>query len=159
MVYLTTANNFGQHSPNGIFYVRVTLICGTFKATRSRQVISSEGSWMEAIHQKLNDLRHEDRIRGLIAEIHVIILRQQLSEREISVLHRKIADLTDALRDQMTRTYEAEHLLIQKSADYEQQIQSIRKELAAALNSRSYRVGRRVTAPLRLIRRIVIFGS
>jgi len=116
---------------------------------------------MDEIHKKLAALRNEDRIRGLIAETHEIVFRHSLMQREhivlreeISILNSQIQRLTDDLQNHMTRTYEAEKILSSRTHDFDLEIESARRALIAIQKSRSYRIGRFLTGPIRLFRRV-----
>lgn len=101
---------------------------------------------MDAASQK-DDLVRRDYALGLLAEVTEARFRLQRAERD----H---ADLIQRLQTEMTRCFEAET----RVAVLERELGSVsqlRKQVADMQSSMTWRIGRLVLTPVRVLRRIV----
>ena len=108
----------------------------------------------------LATLTNRDYAIGLSAELAEFKARDQIAARDL-------LDATDALRAEMTKGYEtgkilvaemtkahvAETLVLKLQAEVAN-IQRLQNELDALRQSRAFRIGRTITAPMRILRRI-----
>ena len=108
----------------------------------------------------LATLTNRDYAIGLSAELAEFKARDQIAARDLLVA-------TDALRTEMTKGYEtgeslvaemtrahvAETLVLKLQAEVAT-IQRLKNELDALRQSRAFKIGRTITAPMRLLRRI-----
>ena len=108
----------------------------------------------------LATLTNRDYAIGLSAELAEFKARDQIAARDLLVA-------TDALRTEMTKGYEtgeslvaemtrahvAETLVLKLQAEVAN-IQRLKNELDALRQSRAFKIGRTITAPMRLLRRI-----
>ena len=108
----------------------------------------------------LATLTNRDYAIGLSAELAEFKARDQIAARDLLVA-------TDALRTEMTKGYEtgeslvaemtrahvAETLVLKLQAEVAN-IQRLKNELDALRQSRAFKIGRTITAPIRLLRRI-----
>lgn len=107
---------------------------------------------------ELEVLRLRDEVIGLRAEHGEFSFRSGLLRDSVDRLNKKLSEQTDLLRENMTRAYNAESELLQLRALHESTVASLRGEIDSLRSSRPYRLGRVISSPARLIRRMFRAG-
>lgn len=110
---------------------------------------------------ELEVLRLRDQHLGRTAEDGERVFRYSLLKFEVDELqkdaretHQKLKEQCDLLEENMTRAYVAEKSLAELRIQHESIVASLEGQLDALRNSRSFRIGRAVLSPVRLVRRI-----
>lgn len=103
-------------------------------------------------------LRLRDEVIGLRAEHGENLFRSGLLRDSVDRLNKQLSEQTGLLRENMTRAFNAESELLQLRALHEATVESLRSEINSLRSSRSYRLGRAVSSPARLIRRMFRAG-
>lgn len=109
----------------------------------------------------LDFLRIRDQRLGAKAEegertFRYLLLKYQVDElrKELSAAHKKLVRQTDSLQEHMTRTHIAEQEVVVLRARLDATLATHEAEVDALRRSRSFRIGRAVLSPVRLVRRI-----
>jgi hypothetical protein len=104
--------------------------------------------------EKRVDLATEDAIIGLVAELDEKAGELRILEDEILALRFRISNEVD--RSEQLRVELAElRASVSGKDDLNEEIIRLRRELAAIRSSRSWRLGRVLTSPLRLLRKVL----
>ena len=161
----------------GDLYLRkpIDILTGQPIASVNRSTQQHSAELQEAISErdslvlKLSDGDKEHSIATLVARDWNIGILAELAEYKArdQIAARDLLDATDALRAEMTKGYEtgkilvaemtkahvAETLVLKLQAEVAN-IQRLQNELDALRQSRAFRIGRTITAPMRILRRI-----
>ena len=115
----------------------------------------------ESTQQELQFLRSRDRHIGRFAEdgeraFRFSLLKTEVEElrTDVRALHKELREKHDLLEENMTRAYLAERRLAELQPNHDAAISSLEGQLDALRNSRSFRIGRAVLSPVRLVRRM-----
>lgn len=115
----------------------------------------------ETVRHQLETLRWRDQVLGRLAEdgersFRYSLLKTEVEElrKDVRVSHKKLREQQDILEEHMTRTYLAERRLAELQPHHDAAIAALEGQLDALRNSRSFRIGRAVLSPVRLIRRM-----
>jgi uncharacterized protein YeeX (DUF496 family) len=115
----------------------------------------------ESVNSLLEILRLRDRELGRSAEDNERKFRYSLLKAEVEELrkdvracHKKLKEQHDLLEENMTRAYLAERRLAELQPNHDAAIASLESQLEALRQSRSFRIGRAILSPVRLLRRI-----
>ena len=104
----------------------------------------------QAIQLELMEAR--EQIIGLAMEDAERKFQFSRLRREVHQLNLDLKKQTDLLRENMTRAYNAETALAELQLKYDQLLAVHRNEIKAIHTSRSWRIGRLITKPARLLR-------
>ena len=161
----------------GDLYLRkpIDILTGQPIASVNRSIQQHSAELQEAISERdslvlqLSDRDKEHSIATLVARDWNIGVLAELAEFKArdQIAARDLLDATDALRAEMTKGYEtgkilvaemtkahvAETLVLKLQAEVAN-IQRLQNELDALRQSRAFRIGRTITAPIRILRRI-----
>jgi DNA repair exonuclease SbcCD ATPase subunit len=109
----------------------------------------------------LEVLRLRDQSLGRDAEENERTFRYSLLKTEVEELrkdvracHKKLREQHELLEENMTRAYLAERRVAELQPNHDAAIASLESQLEALRQSRSFRIGRAVLSPARLLRRI-----
>lgn len=102
---------------------------------------------------ELEILRLRDEVIGLRAEHGERAFRVGLLRDSVERLNKDLSEQTDLLRENMTRAFNAERELLHLREFHDATVASLRNEIVSLRSSRSYRLGRAISSPARLIRR------
>ena len=105
----------------------------------------------EAIQLELMEAR--DQLIGLAAQDAERKFQFSRLRREVHQLNIDLKKQTDLLRENMTRAFNAENALLELQKRNAELIQQHQVELAAIYQSRSWKIGRILTKPVRFLRR------
>lgn len=105
---------------------------------------------LSADTQKISDLVARDYHLGLLAQVTEYAHRASAAQEQLELETKK-------LEKEMTRAYQAESALLDAQKQLHV-INSLRDQLAAIQQSKTWKIGRLVTFPIRLLRRILSFG-
>lgn len=110
---------------------------------------------------ELEVLRLRDQHLGRTAEDGERVFRYSLLKFEFDELRKESRSIRqemkkqrDLLEENMTRAYVAEKRLAELRIQHASVVVSLENQLDALRNSRSFRIGRAVLSPVRLVRRI-----
>lgn len=104
------------------------------------------------------DLALRDYALGMLAELGEARAQLLSNEAQIAQLRSEVEGLTDKLRDEMTRAYEAELQLGKVTGQLAQEMtraHGAESQLVAVHASFTWKLGRFFMIPIRLLRRIV----
>jgi septal ring factor EnvC (AmiA/AmiB activator) len=115
----------------------------------------------DKVQLELEVLRLRDQNVGRNAEDNERKFRYSLLKAEVEELrkdvracHKKLKEQHDLLEENMTRAYLAERRLAELQPNHDAAIASLESQLEALRQSRSFRIGRAILSPVRLLRRI-----
>jgi hypothetical protein len=108
----------------------------------------------QEVASQLELLQLRDELIGLRAEDAERRFRFLLLKQDYRDLGKKFEEQTVLLRENMTRAYEAEKLVLELRAELEQTRLECDETVAEMKASRSWRAARAMSAPLRLLRRL-----
>jgi hypothetical protein len=115
----------------------------------------------DKVQLELEVLRLRDQNVGRNAEDNERKFRYSLLKAEVEELqkdvracHKKLKEQHDLLEENMTRAYLAERRVAELQPNHDAAIASLESQLEALRQSRSFRIGRAVLSPVRLLRRI-----
>jgi hypothetical protein len=115
----------------------------------------------DKVQLELEVLRLRDQNVGRNAEDNERKFRYSLLKAEVEELrkdvracHKKLKEQHDLLEENMTRAYLAERRVAELQPNHDAAIASLESQLEALRQSRSFRIGRAILSPVRLLRRI-----
>lgn len=115
----------------------------------------------ESKRHELEFLRSQDQNIGRLAEdgeraFRFSLLKAEVEElrKNVRELHKELREKHDLLEENMTRAYLAERRLAELQPNHDAAIASLEGQVEALRNSRSFRIGRVVLSPVRLVRRM-----
>jgi hypothetical protein len=108
----------------------------------------------DKIKLELEVLRLRDQNLGRDAEANERTFRYLLLKNELALLHKQLREQHELLEENMTRAYLAERRVAELQPNHDAAIASLESQLEALRQSRSFRIGRAVLSPARLLRRI-----
>ena len=115
----------------------------------------------DKVRLELEVLRLRDQNVGRSAEdnerkFRYSLLKADVEElrKDVRACHKKLKEQHDLLEENMTRAYLAERRLAELQPNHDAAIASLESQLEALRQSRSFRIGRAVLSPVRLLRRI-----
>jgi hypothetical protein len=104
--------------------------------------------------EKRVDLAAEDAIIGLVAELDE--KERELRRREDEVLALRFRLSNEVDRSEQVRVELAElKASVSGNNDLDREVVRLRRELSAIRSSRSWRLGRSLTSPLRILRKVL----
>ena len=108
----------------------------------------------DKIKLELEVLRLRDQNLGRDAEANERTFRYLLLKNELALFRKQLREQRELLEENMTRAYLAEQRLAELQLFHDTAIASLEGQLEALRQSRSFRIGRAVLSPARLLRRI-----
>ena len=115
----------------------------------------------DKVRLELEVLRLRDQNVGRSAEdnerkFRYSLLKADVEElrKDVRACHKKLKEQHDLLEENMTRAYLAERRLAELQPIHDAAIASLECQLEELRQSRSFRIGRAVLSPVRLLRRI-----